>query len=82
MDNDFIFKRMMVHILENKFEEARSSIISDISKIDNNPASGMIIMSSKDSMELIKNVAGFYFMSEKVQTYYNNPEKALIDYNK
>ena len=82
MDNNFIFKRMMEYILENNFEEARRSILSDISKIDNNPLSGMIIMSSENSIDLIKNVAGFYFMSEKVQTYYNNPEKALIDYNK
>ena len=37
-------------------------------------------MSSENSIDLIKNVAGLYFMSEKIQTYYNNPEKALIDY--
>jgi hypothetical protein len=71
---------MMEHILENKFEEAKNSILCDISKIDNNPLSGMIIMSSKDSIELIKNTAGFHFMSKEVQTYYNNPEKAFIDY--
>lgn len=80
MDNEFIFRRMMEYILRNDFENARSSIVSDISKIDNNPLSGMIIMSSQDSIELIKNVAGFPFMNEKIQTYYNNPQKALNDY--
>ena len=77
MDNEFIFRRLMEYILRNDFENARTSIVSDISKIDNIPLSGMIIMSSKDSIELIKNVAGFPFMNEKIQTYYNNPQKSF-----
>ena len=81
MDNDFIFKRMMEYINESNFEEARNSILSDISKIDDNPISSMIIMSSQNDKELIKNVAGFHFMSERIQRYYNNPEKALNDYS-
>ena len=83
MDGDFIFKRMMDYIIiENNFEDARKSILSDISKIDNNPMAGMIIMSSKNSIELIKNAAGFAFMGKNIQKYYTNPEKALIDYKK
>ena len=38
MDADFMFKRMMDYIIiNNNFEDARKSILSDISKIDNNP---------------------------------------------
>ena len=82
MDNDYIFKRMMDYIIEDNFEEARMSILSDISKIDNNPMGSMIIMSSKNIIELIKNTSGFSFMSENIKKYYSNPEKALIDYKK
>ena len=82
MDNDYIFKRMMDYIIEDNFEEARMSILSDISKIDNNPMGSMIIMSSKNIIELIKNTSGFSFMSENIKKYYFNPEKALIDYKK
>ena len=39
-------------------------------------------MSSKNSKELIKNASGFCFMSDKIKKYYENPEKALIDYKK
>ena len=82
MNNDFIFKRMMDYIIQDKFQEARMSILSDISKIDNNPMGGMIIMSSKNSIELIKNASGFAFMSDKIKKYYENPKKALTDYKK
>jgi len=82
MDNDIFFKRMMDYIIEDKFDEARKSILSDISKIDNNPMGGMIIMSSKNTIELIKNASGFAFMSDKIKKYYENPEKALADYKK
>ena len=80
MNSEFIFKRMMEYIIENKFEQAKMSILSDISKIDSNPLSSMIIMTSKNSIELIKNVSGFAFMSKKIKSYYENPEKALNDY--
>lgn len=80
MDSEFIFKRMMEYIIQNNFEDAKKSIISDISKIDSNPLSSMIIMTSKNSLELIKNASGFAFMSKKIKSYYDNPEKALNDY--
>ena len=50
MDSEFIFKRMMEYIIENKFEQAKMSILSDISKIDSNPLSSMIIMTSKNEL--------------------------------
>ena len=77
MDGDFIFKRMMDYIIiKNNFEDARKSILSDISKIDNNPMAGMIIMSSKNSIELIKNAAGFAFMGKNIQKYYHSADVA------
>jgi len=82
MDCELIFERMMKYIIEDNFNEARMSILSDISKIDNNPMGGMIIMSSKNSIELIKNASGFAFMSDKIKKYYENPKKALTDYKK
>ena len=80
MNNDHIFKRMMDYIIEDNFKQARLSILSDVYKVDNSSLSSAIIMSSKDNKELIKNAAGFSFMSQKIQSYYYNPEKALDDY--
>jgi len=77
---EFIFKRMMDYILKDEFNNAKMSIMSDLSKMDDKPLTSMIIMSSQDPISLIKNAAGVHFMSENIQQYYNNPEKALIDY--
>ena len=77
-----IFLRMMYYINNDDLIQARTSVLSDISKIDKNPLNFPIIMSSKDNLELIKNVAGFCFMNEKIQKYYEDPEKAFRDYPK
>ena len=79
-NGEFIFKRMMDYILKDDFHNAKMSIMSDLSKIDNNPLTNVVIMSSQDVISLIKNAAGFHFMSQNIQQYYDNPEKALIDY--
>ena len=71
---------MMDYILKYDFHNAKMSIMSDLSKIDNNPLSSVGIMSSQDAISVIKNAAGFNFMSQNIQQYYDNPEKALIDY--
>ena len=79
-NGEFIFKRMMDYILKDDFHNAKMSIMSDLSKIDNNPLTNVVIMSSQDAISLIKNVAGFHLMSQNIQQYYDNPENALIDY--
>ena len=79
-NSEFIFKRMMDYILNDDFNNAKMSIMSDLSKIDENPLTSRVIMSSQDAISLIKNVAGFNLMSQNIQQYYDNPEKALIDY--
>ena len=79
-NGEFIFKRMMDYILKDDFHNAKVSIMSDLSKIDNNPLTSVVIMSSQDVISLIKNAAGFHFMSQNIQQYCDNPEKALIDY--
>ena len=71
---------MMDYILNDDFNNAKMSIMSDLSKIDSNPLTSVVIMSSQDPISLIKNAAGFHFMSQNIQQYYDNPEKALIDY--
>ena len=77
---EFIFKRMMDYVLKDDLLNAKISIMSDLSKIDENPLTSRVIMSSQDAISLIKNVAGFHLMSQNIQLYYDNPEKALIDY--
>ena len=79
-NSEFIFKRMMDYILKDDLLNAKMSIMSDLSKIDENPLTSRVIMSSQDAISLIKNVAGFHLMSQNIQQYYDNPEKALIDY--
>ena len=79
-NSEFIFKRMMDYILNDDFNNAKMSIMSDLSKIDENQLTSRVIMPSQDAISLIKNVAGFHLMSQNIQQYYDNPEKALIDY--
>ena len=80
MNSDFIFNRMMEYIIKDDFDNAKRSAISDISKQNENPISFMIINTAKDNLELIKIMAGFNSMNNKIKNYYNNPEQALIDY--
>ena len=82
MDPDFIFQRMMECIVNNDFNEAKASAISDMNKINDSPFSSMIIMNANTKTELIKQMAGFTIMSDKVKQYYNNPQKAIRDYSK
>ena len=81
MDSAFIFERMMEYVIKDDFTNAKASIISDISKIDNNPLSCMIIMNAENHIDLIKIVSGFSFMDKNIQKYYTNPELAFIEYS-
>ena len=82
MDPDFVFQSMMEVIVINDFEQAKISAISDMNKISDNSLSNMLIMNANTDIELIKIMAGFSVMSEKVKQYYTNPEKAISDYRK
>ena len=81
MEPDFVFQRMMEYIVKNDFDTAKVSIMNDMNKISDSCLSSMIIMRANTDIELIKIVAGFSIMSDKVKQYYNNPEKAIIDYS-
>ena len=80
MEPAFIFERMMKHVIEDDFINAKASIMSDINKIDSNPLSSMIIMTADNNLDLIRAASGFNFMSEEIQKYYTKPELAIIDY--
>ena len=82
MDPDFIFQRMMEYIVNNDFNQAKASAINDMNKINNSPLPSMVIMNANTETELIKQMAGFTIMSDKVKQYYNNPQKAIRDYSK
>ena len=83
MDPDFVFERMMDYIIRNDLNEAKASAISDMNKMNDNYSSYIIIiMNARTKTELIKVMAGFTIMSDKVKEYYNNPQKAIIDYSK
>lgn len=82
MGPDFVFERMMEYIIKNDLNQAKASAISDMSKINDNPLTDMIIMGANTEIELIKQMAGFTIMSDKVKQYYNNPQKAISDYYK
>ena len=82
MDPDFVFERMMECIVRNDLNEAKASAISDMNKINDNPLSNMIIMGANTETDLIKKMAGFSIMSDKVKQYYTNPQKAIDDYSK
>ena len=55
--------------------------MNDMNKISDSGMSSMIIMRANTDVELIKTMAGFAIISDKVKQYYNNPEKAIIDYS-
>ena len=82
MTSDHVFRTMMEYILKNDFRNAQLSAMSDMLKYDDNNLSGMIIMTAKNQLELIKIMAGFATMSDGIKEYYNNPEKAINDYRK
>lgn len=82
MNSDFVFERMMEYILKNDLNQAKASAASDMNKINDNPLSNMIIMGANTETDLIKRIAGFTIMSDKVKQYYNNPQKAIDDYSK
>ena len=81
MNPDFVFERMMEYVVQNDFKTARASALSDMNKIDNNPLSNMLIMTARNNIELIKVMAGFAIMSEKIKQYYYEPEKAITNYS-
>jgi mevalonate pyrophosphate decarboxylase len=81
MEPDFVFQRMMEYIVKNDFNNAKISAMNDMNKISDNCLSSMLIMSANTDIELIKTMAGFAIMSDKVKQYYTNPEKAIVDYS-
>ena len=80
MNSDWVFDRMMPYLINNDFKNAKNSAISDMNKYDDNPLSFMIINTATDNDKLIKIMAGFSSMSDKIKVYESNPEKAYIDY--
>ena len=81
MEPDFVFERMMEYIVKNDFNTAKISAMNDMNKISDNCLSSIIIMSANTDIELIKTMADFAIMSDKVKQYYTNPEKAIVDYS-
>ena len=81
MEPDFVFQRMMEYIVKNDFDTAKVSIMNDMNKISDSSISSMLVMKAETDIELIKIVAGFAIMSDKVKQYYNNPDKAIVDYS-
>lgn len=80
MNSDWVFDRMMPYLINNDFKNAKNSAISDMNKYDDNPLSFMIINTATDNDKLIKIMAGFSSMSDKIKVYESIPEKAYIDY--
>lgn len=85
-NTDWVFERMMAEFIrdgfENGFKNAKLSAQSDMTKLGDECAllNFMTINSANDAKSLIRIVAGFTSMSENVQQYYKNPEKAMHDY--
>ena len=81
MNPNFIFERMMEYIINDDFTNARLSIMSDITKMDDyKPIYGMHLLSANNNLELIIGAAGFSFMSKDINKYYANPKLAISEY--
>lgn len=84
-DNDeycrFMFKRVMDYINENKIREAGLSFLSDCDKknIDLGILK-MMFLYQTNKYDLIKLICGYPFMPSDLRIYYDDPEKAMIDY--
>jgi len=85
MNNDeycrFMFRRVMDYLKNNKVMEAGMSFASDCNKKDIDLGFlGMFLFKQTDENELIKLVCGYHFMPADLKKYYDNPQKAFIDY--
>ena len=77
----FMFKRVMEYLNKNDVKNAGVSFVSDCNKkeIDLGILT-MLFFSQTDKNELIKLVCGYPFMPPDLRQYYDNPEKAFVDY--
>lgn len=76
-----MFQRVMEYVNKNEIELAGKSFVSDCNKryIDLDIFKYMLF-NETDKYSLIKLICGLHFMPRDLKKYYDNPEKALIDY--
>ena len=79
----WMFQRVMEYINRNEIKEAGISFAIDCNKKDIDLGFlRMMFFNQSDKYSLIKLICGYSFMPQEFQKYYDNPEKALIDYKK
>ena len=77
-----MFRRVMDYLKNNQVMEAGMSFASDCNKKDINLGFlGMFLFKQTDKNDLIRLVCGYHFMPDDLKKYYDNPEKAFIDYS-
>lgn len=86
LDNEYeycrwMFKRVMGYINNNDVKQAGISFASDCNTkgIDLGFLK-MMFFYQNDKYELIKLICGYSFMPPDLKIYYDNPQKALIDF--
>jgi hypothetical protein len=78
---EYMFKRVMQYLHKGEVKNAAMSFLSDCNKRGINLGFfTMVLLTTADKNMLLNVICGFPWQPNKIKAYYDNQDKAFIDY--